>query len=83
MSTKEPRDDLALRKELLLAQSTLYRAKLRHELTTLRSNALSKGSLFGLLTLAGASRASGWIALAGRALLFARLAKTVIGLFRK
>lgn len=79
----EPRDDLALRKELLQVQSTLYRLKLRHEIAALRSNALSKSSLFGLLLLAGRSRASSWVATAGRVLMLARLALTVAGFFRR
>jgi hypothetical protein len=79
----EPRDDLALRKELLLLQSTLYRLKLRYEIAALRSNAISRSSLFGLLLLAGRSRASNWVATAGRAVMLARLALTVLGLFRR
>ncbi len=79
---KEPRDDLALRKELLLAQSTLYRAKLRYELGAMRSTTLSKGALFGWLLLAGRSRATRWVALAGRVLVFVRLARSVLGLLR-
>jgi hypothetical protein len=79
----KPLDDLALRKELLLAQSALYRAKLRYQIVALRSSALSKGSLFALLLLAGRPRASRWIAAAGRAIVLVRLARTVLGLFRR
>lgn len=78
-----PRDELALRKDLLIAQSALYRAKLRYELAALRSNALSGSSLFGLLLLAGRPRAMRWIAVTGRVLLLARLVRAVVGLFRR
>jgi hypothetical protein len=78
-----PRDDLALRKDLLLAQSSLYRAKLRHEVGLMRSHAISKGSAFGLLTLAGGLGIGSWVAKAGRVLLFLRLARNVVKLFRR
>jgi hypothetical protein len=75
-----PRDDLALRKELLLAQSTLYRAKLRHEFVALRRAPATKLPIFGLfMLLAGRSRAARWIAMAGQAVAIVKTVRSVIG----
>jgi hypothetical protein len=75
--------DLALRKELLVAQSTLERAKLRYQVIALRSRAPMRMRipLFGLLLLvAGRLRAGRLIAGAARILMLMRLVRGAVGM---
>ena len=62
------RDDLAVRKQLLVAQSALYRAQLKYEVTVLRTRA---------------TRASSWIGGAITIVSLARTAIKLISLVRK
>jgi hypothetical protein len=80
-------EDLALRKEALIAQSAVERTRLRYEIIALRSRAISvpvlRGPAFALLMLlAGRLRLARWIAKAARLVLFLRLARNVLGLVR-
>jgi hypothetical protein len=81
---KTENTDLAVRKDLLVAQSALYRSRLRYEAAALRSRATLGPVLSGLLSLAvGRSRGAKWIGAAGAILAIARTAISIIGLFRK
>jgi hypothetical protein len=62
------RDELSVRKDLLIAQSALYRAQLRYEVMTLRSRV---------------SRGSSWIGRGVTVLSLVRTALSVVSLFRK
>jgi len=62
------RDDLAVRKQLLVAQSALYRAQLKYDVTVLRSRA---------------SRASSWIGGAITLISLARTAVKLLSFLRK
>jgi hypothetical protein len=80
-------EDLALRKEALVAQAAVERTRLRYEIIALRSRAISvpvlRGPAFALLLLvAGRLRFARWIAKAARLVLFLRLARNVLGLVR-
>lgn len=76
--------DLAVRKDLLVAQSALYRSRLRHEAAALRSRAYPGPVLTGLFTLlAGRSRGAKWIGAAGAILAIVRTGLSIVGLFRK
>jgi hypothetical protein len=76
--------NLALRKELLVSQSTLLRARLRYEVLAMRSRAPSRLPLFGLLMMvAGRLRGARWIAKATRLLALFRMARGVLGLLRR
>jgi len=51
------RDDLAVRKQLLVAQSALYRAQLKYEVTVLRTRATRATSwIGGAITLISLAR---------------------------
>jgi hypothetical protein len=92
-----PLEDLALRKQLLHARSTLYRLKIRHELNAMQEalswsragvmalRALPVGS--GILTLAlqalPRSRLAQLLALGSRMLLLSGLASIAVNLLRK
>ena len=90
-------DNLALRKQLLQARSTLCRLRIRHELNAMRGTlswaragimALKalpvRSAVFGL-ALAGVAhgRLARLLALAARILLLARLASIAVNLLRK
>jgi hypothetical protein len=62
------RGDLAVRKQLLLAQSALYRAQLKYEVAALRSRT---------------SRVSTWVGGAITLVSAARAALTIISIFRR
>jgi hypothetical protein len=62
------RDDLAVRKQLLVAQSALYRAQLKYDVAALRSRA---------------SRASTWIGGAITIISVARTAIKLVSLLRR
>jgi hypothetical protein len=80
----DARGDLALRKQLLLAQCKLYRAKLRYEFVALRRGPVAKLPLFGLfMLLAGRSRAGRWIVLAGKALAAVKTVRSVMAAMRR
>jgi hypothetical protein len=76
-----PRSALALRKELLVAQSALYRAQLRHEFVALTARPrISRVALFGIFTwLAGRTRAARWIAMAGQAIAVVKMVRKALG----
>ena len=76
--------DLALRKDLLLAQSAVYRAKLHYELISFRTRVPARASMLGmLLLLAGRARSASWIGTISKALFVVRMVRTVMGLFRR
>jgi hypothetical protein len=79
-------EDLALRKEMLVARAAVERTRLRYEMIALRSHAsvpVLRGPAFALLLLvAGRLRLARWIAKAARLVLFVRLARNVLGLVR-
>jgi hypothetical protein len=91
------RDILARRKEILLKRSALCRLRLHRRTHDLRASLPWNGALaaaatsppmrqlaFGLaLSLVGLGRATRLVMLAGRVVLFARLARSVIDLVRK
>ena len=97
MSSRDDNENLALRKELLLARSSLYRLKIRQESHVLRQSlswrgvgAAVAGSSPGrdaLFVLAaeglGRYRVARWLSLALRALAIARLTSLAVGLLRK
>jgi hypothetical protein len=62
------RDELAVRKRLLVAQSSLYRAQLRYEVMALRART---------------SRASDWVGRAIKLVSIARTAISVVSFLRK
>jgi hypothetical protein len=62
------RDELAVRKQLLVAQSALYRAQLRYEVVALRART---------------SRASDWIGRAITLVSVARAAISIVSFLRK
>ena len=90
-------EQLALRKQLLLARSALYRLRIRHELHTVRgmltparvtieaANAVPiRAALIGLaLVVIPRGRLAGIIAFATRMLFVARLTSVAVQLFRK
>ncbi|MDH5265310.1 MAG: hypothetical protein OEX21_11220 [Betaproteobacteria bacterium] len=93
----KPDDALALRKELLLARSSLCRLKIRHEADILRHSLSWRGAatavaaapparaaLFLLAAeAAGHARMARWLTLAGRALAAVRLARLALHLLRR
>ncbi|MEO5692279.1 MAG: hypothetical protein ABIQ72_04075 [Usitatibacter sp.] len=75
-------DDLALRKQLLVAQSRLYRSQLGVAALTMRSRA-SQLPFAGLLTFFAGRSAGRWIGTAGTVLAVARIALSALALFRR
>ncbi len=75
-------DDLALRKQLLVAQSRVYRSQLGVAALTMRSRA-SQLPFVGMLSLFAGRGGGRWIRTAGSVLAFARIALSVLKLFRK
>jgi len=61
-------DDLAVRKQLLLAQSALYRAQLRYEVVAMRTRT---------------ARGRGWVARGFALFLILRKASSLVSFFRK
>ena len=90
-------EELALRKELLLARSSLCRLKIHHQADALRHGLSwrgaatavaaappARGALFLLAAEGvGHARMARWLTLAGRALAVVRLARLALGLLRK
>ena len=84
--------DLAARKDLLLAESALHRARLRYQLVALRARRpsllaigapLLGGPLLGLLMLLGGrARMAGAVARAGQLVGLLRLASSIFGMVR-
>jgi hypothetical protein len=93
----KPDDELALRKELLLARSSLCRLKIHHQADVLRHSLSWRGAATAvaaapparaaLFLLAaegvGHARMARWLTLAGRALAAVRLTRLALGLLRK
>lgn len=89
--------DLSLRKEILLARSSLGRMKIRYHAETLKrglswrnagaavaASPAGRDALFLLAAEAlGRRRTARWIALAGRAVVLARLAAIALSFFRR
>lgn len=75
-------DDLALRKQLLVAQSRLYRSQLGVAALTMRSRA-TQLPFVGLLTLFAGRGGGRLIRTVGGILAFARIALSVVKLFRR
>jgi hypothetical protein len=92
-----PVDDLALRKQLLLARSTLCRLKLRHEYSVMRNSLTwrnagvavaqshtARSTAFLLaLAIMGNERMRGLLAFAGRAMAIARVSRFAMEWLRK
>jgi len=90
-------EDLALRKEVLLARSSLCRIKIRYHAAALRRGLSWRGAgsaladapaarsaMFLLVAEGlGRERTARWLAFAARALAVARVASVAIGLLRK
>ncbi len=90
-------EELALRKELLLARSSLCRLKIHYQADALRHGLSwrgaatavaaappARGALFLLAAEGvGHARMARWLTLAGRALAVVRLARLALGLLRK
>lgn len=89
-------DDLALRKEILVARSSLCRLKIRHQANTLRQGLSWRHALAGVAGFApardaalllvaeglGRNRVAGWLAFALRALAIARITSLAFSLLR-
>jgi hypothetical protein len=89
-------DDLAFRKKLLVARSSLYRLHIRHETRLLRgsltwpraaraaaSTPAGRGAVFLLAAEAlGTERVARWLTVVRRALVVARLAAAAMALLR-
>ena len=75
-------DELAARKALLVAQSALYRAQLGAAALQMRARPATLPIASLLMLFAGRSKAASWIGTAGTVLSIARMAVTVLGLFR-
>jgi len=74
--------DLALRKDLLLAQSAVYRAKLHYEVISFRTRVPVRASVLGMLfLLVGRARSANWLGTVSRVLLAVRTVKAVMGFF--
>lgn len=90
-------EDLALRKEILLARSSLCRLKIRHEAQAFRRNltwreagaaiAATPAARDAIFLLAaeglGRDRVARWLALAGRVLAIAKLTNLAMHMLRK
>ena len=81
-------DELALRKQVLVAKSALLRAQLRSEVTSLRARTFVGLPVAGILSYFAArsgrsSGAAGWIAKAGSILAIARTVMALVARFRK
>ena len=73
-------DDLALRKEMLLARSATQRAQLQLEILAMRPQARASDPLVAVLSLfAGSARGASWF---GKAAGFLSLARTALSLLR-
>jgi hypothetical protein len=89
-------DNLALRKELLVARSSLYRLKIRHEVETFRHHLswreagaeavrtpAARDALFLLAAEGiGRSRTARWLAVAGQVLAIAKLINLAVQMLR-
>ncbi len=80
-------DDLAIRKEVLVAKSALLRAQLRSEITTLRARTFVGLPVAGLLSFfaarSGRASGAGWLAKVGTLLAIARTVMALVARFRK
>jgi hypothetical protein len=76
-------EDLALRRELLVARATLHRAQLRGELLALRRPRGASWVLPLLMLFAGRGRAGSWIARAASLVSIARTCVAVVGALRR
>ncbi len=80
-------DDLAVRKQLLVAKSAILRAQLRSEVTSLRARTFVGLPVAGLLSFfaarSGRSSGVGWLAKAGSILAIVRTVMALVARFRK
>lgn len=92
-----PRDELALRKEVALARSSLCRLKIHYQAEALRHSLSWRGAATALAAAPparaalfllaaeglGRERTARWLAFAGRTLAVVRLTSLALGLLRK